>query len=192
MNTSALGLVFLVACGSGSSAPPTAPPTAADWSEAVAGLRVSLAVPATVSASTKEVEATITLRNDTDEPMRVLVVRPEIFRANISSLRVWQADHVVSLQPDPHPHGYLVTEDDFPQIAPHATYSYKQTLRIDGALATPGDYEVELLLENQNKRWPGGVQTLDGPTKPLFGGTDVPGMWVGKLTSQRRRFSVRA
>lgn len=36
-------------------------------------------------------------------------------------------------------------------------------------------------LGNQITRWEGGVQTLDGPTKALFGGGDIPHIWTGRL-----------
>ena len=53
-----------------------------------------------------------------------------------------------------------------------------------------GTFEVELMFENKSKRFPGGANTLDGVTKPLFGGTDVPDLWVGTL-STRTTFTVQ-
>ena len=35
---------------------------------------------------------------------------------------------------------------------------------------------------NDIVRWEGGYQTLDGPTKTLFEGKDIPYIWTGKLS----------
>jgi hypothetical protein len=40
------------------------------------------------------------------------------------------------------------------------------------------------MFENATRWWPGGAEP-DGVTKPLFGGTDVPDLWVGKLAVHR-------
>ena len=41
------------------------------------------------------------------------------------------------------------------------------------------------MYENKQRRFEGGAQTLDGPTKPLFGGSDVEDLWVGSLSTRR-------
>jgi hypothetical protein len=191
--SSAVLVLAIASCGPSTSNPSelsnrgSSAHDAGDWSESVGGLRIRLELPASVKlAGTEAVTATLHVRNESPRPIRILLVRPEVFRLFTSSLRVWRDDKVISLQPEPHPHGYLLAEEDFVVIAPHDTLAYKQTLYLTPELAKPGTYEVEWMLENATRRWPGGAQTLDGVTKPLFGGTDVPDLWVGKLAVRRR------
>jgi hypothetical protein len=40
---------------------------------------------------------------------------------------------------------------------------------------------VRWTYENSIQRWQGGQMTLDGPTKSLFDGGDIPYIWTGKL-----------
>ena len=117
---------------------------------------------------------------------------PEAFRATLSDLNVEGSDGrpVGMSQPTPRPHGYLATEADFPLIAPHATASFSQTLRLDPALP-PGPITVRWRLSNHVVKVPGGIQTLDGPTSPLFGGGDIPGIWIGDLSTWARLTIVK-
>jgi hypothetical protein len=84
---------------------------ATDWSEPVDGLRIRLELPAVVKVADgiQAVTATMHVRNETARPIRILLVRPEVFRLFSSSLRVRRGDKVASLQPEQHPHGYLLT-----------------------------------------------------------------------------------
>jgi hypothetical protein len=180
---------LVVGCGSDRAEvakPPTAP---AVWSEIQGGLRVRLEVPSPVTPA-ESVVTKVHVENTTAAPIRILHVRPEPFRLFTSSLRVWASGKVVSLQPDPHPHGYLLTEEDFIVIPPNAATSYDQTLYLSDALAQPGTFEVELMFENKTKQFPGGANTLDGVTKPLFEGKELADLWTGTL-SVRTPMTVR-
>ena len=46
-----------------------------------------------------------------------------------------------------------------------------------------GTFWVEWTYENQVERWEGGLLTMDGPTQELFGGEDIPHIWLGSLRS---------
>lgn len=165
-------------------------PAATDWSAVSDGLRIRLELQPSVSLAPpanglQQVPATLYFENTTAAPLRILVIGPEPFRLFNSTLRVWEAGKVVSLQPEPHPHGYLITEEDFPVIPAHATHTVVQNLTIEPAMAHAGSFEVEWMYENKSRKFPGGAQTLDGVTKPLFGGAEVPDLWVGELAARR-------
>jgi len=149
------------------------------WTAPSQGLRIQLELPA--SAPAGAVQARLSFRNETSRPMRLLFVRPEVFRLFNSTFRVWDHDKVVSLQPDPHPHGYLLDENDFLLLPAGGTRTVTQSLQ----LPNPGSFEVEWMYENKQRSFPGGIQTLDGPTRPLFGGSDVEDLWIGSLSTRR-------
>jgi hypothetical protein len=133
-------------------------------------------------------------RNTSPHPIRFYLPQGEAFRANISTL-VLRAGDATLVVPEPHPHGYVVSEVDFPLLAPGEEKSFAQPFSVDpmvpGADAATKRLEgfesgtsvkVAWTYENQITRWAGGVQTLDGPTKALFDGKDIPDIWTGKLS----------
>ena len=98
--------------------------------------------------------------------------------------------------PQPRPHGYQISEKDFVLLGPHEERTITQSFTIDPMTPGPGNatarspgfargetVKVRWVLENTMTTFPGGVVTFDGPTKPLFGGQPVPGLWTGKLTT---------
>ena len=113
------------------TAPPSTPPSAAasSWTEPSHGLRIQLELPAAAPAGV--LQAKLSFRNDTARPMRLLLVRPEVFRLFNSTLRVWEGGKVASLQPDPHPHGHLLDENDFLLLAAGETRTVPQSLGLD-------------------------------------------------------------
>jgi hypothetical protein len=181
-------LIFVAACSSSSADPPR---DAAVRTDESGGLRISLEVPAVVARQAKPrgaqaITATLHFENHTAKPIRILLVGPEPFRLFNSSMRVWLGNDVVSLQPEPHPHGYLISEKDFFVIAPGGSKTFPQTLYVTDRFTSPGAYEVEWMYENKQRKFPGGAQTLDGVTKPLFGGKDVDDLWVGSLSTRHK------
>jgi hypothetical protein len=182
-----LALILVAGCSSSSAEPPR---DAAVRTDESGGLRVSLEVPAVVARQPttrvpQTITATLHFENRATKPIRILLVGPEMFRLFNSSLRVWQGNQVVSLQPEPHPHGYLISEKDFFVIAPGESKAFPQTLYVKDRFNMPGMYEVEWMYENTQRKFPGGVQTLDGVTKPLFGGKTVDDLWVGSLSTRK-------
>lgn len=138
--------------------------------------------------------ALLHFRNVGAEPLRVYLPNGEAFRLNISSLFFVPEGGTPLMVPDPHPHGYVVTEADFHLLSPGEERSFAQPFTIDpfapGAgnqtLRRPGfepgrAVRVRWTYENRIRRWEGGRQTLDGPTVPLFGGQDIPFLWTGTL-----------
>ena len=150
------------------------------WSEISDDLQIQALVPGpAVPGGT--LTLTLRMRNTGPQMRRVYMLRSEPFRAMQSTLRLDRgAAGPPEIQPHPRPHGYVVTEDDFHAIEPGQIRTFDQTLRIPGDLP-PGTYPVRWTYGNRIERWEGGVQTLDGPTRPLFGGERIPGIWTGTL-----------
>lgn len=134
-------------------------------------------------------------KNTTKEPIRIYLPQSDAFRANISSI-VMTGGGTPLFIPEPRPHGYKVSEADFPLIAPGAEVSFTQSFSLDPM--TPGGgnstarrkgfeagtpLKVSWEYENTMVRWTGGVQTLDGPTATLFDGKDIPHIWTGKVST---------
>lgn len=140
---------------------------------------------------------TITLhfKNTTSDPIRIYLPQAEAFRANISSI-VLTGGADPLLIPEPRPHGYKVSEADFPLIAPHTEITFTQSFSLDPM--TPGSgtstarrkgfeagtaVKVSWEYENKLVRWPSGAPTLDGPSAALFDGKDIPHLWTGKVST---------
>ena len=137
----------------------------------------------------QDVVFTLRFSNRSEQPVRVYLVRSEPFRAGQSSFLVRRVvdGAPVDLQPVPRPHGYVVGESDFHLIAPGETIADRQTLRLSPERFKAGEeHIVRWVYENRIKRWPGGVRTVDGLTKPLFGGTEIPFIWVGRSEVETR------
>jgi hypothetical protein len=132
-------------------------------------------------------------KNVSSHPLRVYMPNSEPFRASISTIYIL-AGNASLVVPEPHPHGYVVTEVDFPLLAPGEEKTYEQTFSLERlargsgtvterekGFEAGGHATVSWTYENEVTRWQGGIQTLDGLTKNLFGGKDIPGLWRGKL-----------
>jgi hypothetical protein len=177
--------------GSGTATPQDPPPSppkepaVEPWSTPVDGIRIRIDAPTPSVRAGESVTMALTVENTSDRPRRIYMLGPEVFRAMISDLRVLDADGkpIGMSQPEPHPHGYLPTEADFPLIAANSQQRFTQHLSVDAALA-PGPITVVWDYENKITSMPGGIQTLDGTTKPLFGGGDIPDIWTGELTAR--------
>ena len=141
--------------------------------------------------------ALLHFRNRSTEPLRFYLPRPDMFRGSISTLVFWPESGAALSEPEPQPHGYVVTEEDFPLLAPGESRSFPQKFTID-PVSPGGDSErapgfdagssvtVRWAYQNRIERWAGGQLTLDGPTKSLFGGERIPHIWLGKLTVSMR------
>jgi hypothetical protein len=133
-------------------------------------------------------------KNASGDPIRIYLPQSEAFRSASSWIRFVSA-HGRFVEPDPRPHGYQVTEIDFPLLAPGEERTFEQSFSLDPIVPGPGNrserrkgfdsgtpVRVSWTYENRIVRWAGGAQTLDGPTKTLFGGNEIPNIWVGKLS----------
>jgi hypothetical protein len=150
----------------------------ARWSEEQDGLQIRLELPASAQRIGTTVQARLHV------PIRLYFIVEEPFRGFQSRLAILRPDtrERLSVQPEPLPHGYVVTERDFPLLEPGATRAFAQSLDLPAsALGSGGSFVVEWTYENEIERWTGGVQTLDGPTQELFGGERIPHIWTGRL-----------
>jgi hypothetical protein len=160
-------------------------PTDTEWSQPVDGIRIKLVAPGGAAKAGSTITMSLVVENTSDVPRRIYMLGPEAFRATLSDLWLLGADGkpIGMSQPQPRPHGYLPTEADFPEIAAHASKTFQQSLRIDPSVPA-GPATVRWELENRVTKMEGGLQTLDGITKPLFGGGPIPGIWVGELSAK--------
>lgn len=137
--------------------------------------------------------ARLRFRNLTAEPLRIYMP-PEPFRATISTLFFTPREGRPLFEPEPRPHGVVIGEEDFPLLGPGQSREFTQTFTLDpfqpggpGTARRPGfeagkSVEIRWIYKNRIRQWKGGAQTLDGPTKTLFGGGDIPHIWLGELT----------
>ena len=135
-------------------------------------------------------------RNTTAQPMRIALPQFEPFRSHVSDLSFTSATGSRFFEPQPRPHGYVLTELDFPEIAPGEEKVFTQSFTLDpvvpggaGQARRPGfergtSVAIVWTYQNSGTSRPGGVPTLDGVTKPLFGGGLIPGIWTGKLEAR--------
>ncbi|MEM9459371.1 MAG: hypothetical protein AAGF11_34650 [Myxococcota bacterium] len=150
------------------------------WSAEIDGLQIRASAPGPVPAG-GAVSLSLQFRNTGADLRQIYLLRSEPFRAMQSTLYLDAgAKGPPRSQPEPRPHGYVVTEADFHAIDPDATVGFTQTLRIPSDWS-PGVRSVRWVCRNKVERWKGGVQTLDGPTRELFGGERIPGIWTGTL-----------
>jgi hypothetical protein len=131
--------------------------------------------------------AVLCLRNVSQDPLRFLMLRAAFFRSPFSWLRLSQAQ-AAQLEPRSPPHGYNLGEADFHLLQPDQGALFFQRFILD-ELDAAAPVDVEWTFTNERRRWEGGLETLDGPTRALFGGEDVPFLWLGRL-SARLRWSV--
>lgn len=156
------------------------------WSDVEGGLQIGLQLPHGPQRAGTTLTAKLVFRNQASKPARIYLVREDAFRSFQSWLRILRHgdSRVVSVQPEPQPHGYVVSEADFPLVEPGASRTFEQVLDLsDPNLRAGGTFVVEWTYENEIVEWKGGAQTLDGPTKELFGGTRIPHIWTGRLTT---------
>jgi hypothetical protein len=138
--------------------------------------------------------AVLHFRNVSQAPIRIYLPRDEHFRAGASFL-AFRAGPKAFFEPEPQPHGMVVEEDDFPLVAPGEDKTFEQSFTLDpippgvGAATArrPGfengkAVQVSWTYRNEIVRWAGGAQTLDGPSKTLFEGKDIPYIWTGELS----------
>lgn len=196
-------LAFLAgACGRGTPSTMTSAPTTSSWVQAN-GLEVQLELPKNPVSGVsgdrpRPVEATLRFRNASPQPLRFYLIVSEPFRSFQSRLAVFGegGGGLITLQPEPRPHGYVVTEKDFHLLGPGEEKTFTQSLYV--AHVAPGGRSVERMkgfeqggafrvrwtYENSITEWKGGAATLDGPTQSLFGGGPIPHIWTGKVEAE--------
>src|SRR2546423_1676309 len=98
-------VLFVCACASSTEPPiantPGSNMPVTDWSPVKAGLRIRSDLPAHVKRSppangaSQPIVATMHVENTTDHPIRILIMRTEVFRLFNSSLRIWHDKDIV-------------------------------------------------------------------------------------------------
>jgi hypothetical protein len=190
------------ACERGSSDTMTSAPTTSSWAQA-SGLEVQIELPnkpvsGVSGGRPSPVVATLRFRNASQQPLRFYLIDSEPFRSFQSRLSVFEqgGGAFITMQPDPRPHGYVVTEEDFHLLGPGEEKTFTQSLYV--ARVAPGGRSVERLegfekggafrvrwtYENSVTQWKGGAMTLDGPTQSLFGGGPIPHIWTGRVEAE--------
>jgi hypothetical protein len=137
--------------------------------------------------------AELHFRNVSDEQVRIYLPVPEAFRFGLSSIVFRPEGQPPLAVPEPRPHGYVVTDKDFHLLEPGQSKAFEQRFTIDpmarGTRATkrrPGfelgaGVPVRWVYENKIRSWVGGKRSVDGPTRTLFDGGVIPGIWKGRL-----------
>ncbi|MBI4705683.1 MAG: hypothetical protein HY744_31715 [Deltaproteobacteria bacterium] len=182
-----------------SSAPDAAVPTARPPVATDGHLEIRLELDTEVAMDRVPMRAAkLHFRNVGRDPLRFYLPRSEPFRANISTLSFTPEGNARPLVvPEPRPHGYEVTEADFHLLAPGEERVFAQPFTLDQFVPGPGQgterragfepgtvVRVRWVYENEIRRWEGRRLTLDGPTRELFGGGDIPWIWTGKLAAE--------
>jgi hypothetical protein len=156
--------------------------TTGGWSETVAGLRIRLEAPDGPVLAGASARLGLCFSNVSDAPLRLYFLQGEHFRAFQSRLVPLDPETGGPLAPPSVPggHGYVVTEEDFHLLAPGEGRKFAQDLVLP---ERTGRILVEWTYENEIARWPGGVRTLEGRTRRLFGGKRIPHIWLGTLSA---------
>jgi len=133
----------------------------------------------------EDIELSLVFKNISKYPLRIYLVETEFFRSFQSYFYLLfngKSKHISNISP---PHGYIVTEEDFHLIDSNSEIVFKHTFSIDETKIETDSNEIYLnwVYENIISKWEGGITTLDGPTKKLFGGKEIPYIWKGKLES---------
>jgi hypothetical protein len=180
----------------------TSAPATSSWAQAN-GLEVQLELPkkpvsGVSGGRPSPAVATLRFRNASQQPLRFYLIDSEPFRSFQSRLAVFEqgGGGFITMQPDPRPHGYVVTEKDFHLLGPGEEKTFTQSLyvarvapggqsvrRLEG-FEKGGAFRVRWTYENSVTQWKGGAMTLDGMTKALFGGGPIPHIWTGKVEAE--------
>jgi len=149
------------------------------------GLRIAVEVPPGPHLAGDRIRIGLRFENTNDSPRRIFLLHPEIFRLFQSTfyLHTGANPTPIDVQPAPRPHGYMRTERDFPLLLPGAIWQSTQTLTLPASFQV-GRARVRWEYKNDVERAAGGGQTLDGVMPPLFGGEQIPHIWLGTLTTE--------
>jgi hypothetical protein len=121
----------------------------------------------------------VRLANRSVQPLRFYFIEQQVFRPNLQVYVMQDGKSCFDIQV-PRGHGYIVTERDFPQLAPGAELRFEQQLS-NFRCESSREVAIQVVYTSDVREWRGGVQTFDGPTKQLFGNGVVPNAWLGKI-----------
>lgn len=127
-------------------------------------------------------EANVTFHNVSNKPLRIYFIENPIFNTFQSMLYVTYSDGNIELfSEEPHPHGMSVDESHFHLIDVNKSKTFTQKIEFIEPQYQGKPIELKWVYKNQIKKWEGGIETLDGPTKELFDGKEIPYIWTGEI-----------
>ncbi len=132
-------------------------------------------------------EANVTFQNISDKPLRIYFIESPVFNSFQSMFHVGHADGSIEfIVSDPHPHGISVDASDFHLIDANKSKTFTQKLdNIELRLKTKPAKLIWVYVNDVTK-WEGGRSTLDGPTKELFDGKEIPYIWTGEVRASTK------
>lgn len=154
-------------------------------SEEISGLKTCIRLKNQKIELNKDFEIELIFKNISNYPIRIYLVKTEFFRSFQSYFYLLFNEKYKLITDISPPHGYIVTDNDFHMIDSKSELIFKQTLSIDNSDIENQLSDIQLIwfYENKISKWEGGIKTLDGPTKKLFGGKKIPYIWQGKIVS---------
>jgi len=149
------------------------------------GLKICIRLKDNKIKLNEDFELSLVFKNISKYPLRIYWVETEFFRSFQSYFYLLingKSKYLGDVSP---PHGYIVTEKDFHLIDSNDEIVFKQNLSINETKIETDSKEIYLqwVYENNISKWEGGITTLDGPTKKIFGGKEIPYIWKGKIES---------
>ncbi len=127
-------------------------------------------------------EANVTFHNVSNEPLRIYFIENPIFNTFQSMLYVAYSDGNIELfSEEPHPNGISVEESDFHLIDVNKSKTFTQKIEFIESQYQGKPIELQWVYKNQIKKWEGGISTLDGVSKQLFDGKEIPYIWTGTI-----------
>jgi len=118
-------------------------------------------------------------KNVSQKPLRIYYIDDPLFSRTQNSFYLIDkhGKRYFELEEGPPPHGYVVSEKDFYLIEA----KHKKQFGTRVAVPVKDPLALEWVYSNQISSWRGGAQTLDGKTKILFGGREIPYIWSGSI-----------
>jgi hypothetical protein len=126
--------------------------------------------------------ANVTFHNVSNEPLRIYFIENPIFNTFQSMLYVTYSDGNIELfSEEPHPNGISVEESDFHLIDVNKSKTFTQKIEFIEPRYQGKPIELQWVYKNKITKWEGGKDTLDGVSKQLFDGKEIPYIWTGKI-----------
>ena len=136
--------LFGAACNRGSSGAMTTAPNTSSWAQAN-GLEVKLELPGKPVSGVSggrpsPAVAKLHFRNASQQPLRFYLIESEPFRSFQSRFAVFGQGEgaLITMQPEPRPHGYVVTEKDFHLLGPGEEKIFTPSYSPPGESQFPG------------------------------------------------------
>jgi len=143
-------------------------------------LKTSLVV---VNKHDNQIEVNMVFENISDNPLRIFYIDAPLFYKTHNHFYFvdGQGKKYFDMEEVP-PHGLIVTAKDFYLIAPHEQKHFSAKIM----LPVKDVKKVHWRYDNTLTSWKGNIETLDGKTKALFGGKEIPYIWVGTIETSAK------